>query len=144
MDGHQMIVPPSPVQSPMGGPPVSPAHSPMGVVSPGQSVALNPVLLRQNSYDLMFQAPYQSSPILPQQQPPPPGHTYSYFHGAPPTSHDYVHQGVVPSMNQYASPSGQTPAYSTAYSVGEDKTFTANYSLKAHTRLFSSSCNCML
>ncbi len=96
--------------------PVPPAYSPVGVVSPGQSVALTPVL-RQSSYDTVFQAPYQGPPMYPQQQAPPPGHTYSQFHGAPPTNHGYVHQGVVPSMGQYAPP--PRPQYTTSQSFGE-------------------------
>ena len=155
MDGRQMggalspgqsavgVVPPGPPTMsgvPPGQPPmgvaspghsgvgvVSPGYSPMGVVSPGQSVTLNPVL-RQHSYDTMFQAPYQAPSMFPQQQAPPPGHNYSYFHGAPPTNHTYTHQGQIPSVNPYeagqfggtqARPSAPPKQLQTSYSVGK-------------------------
>ncbi len=90
------------------------APSPVGAVSPG--VTLNPVL-RQSSYDTMFQNPYQEPPTYSQQQPPPPGHAYSQFHGAPPTNHGYVHQGTVPSMRQYVPPPNLQ--YTTSQSFGK-------------------------
>lgn len=123
-DGHQMA-PPSqigtqpPLQSYMGA--VDGAQSPMGVVSPRQSVALNPVL-RQQSYDTMFQAPYQPPSVYPQQQVPPPCHTHMYY-GAQPT-YGYVPQGHAPYTHQYSDgyiqpPPPPRPVVSTSQSVGE-------------------------